>query len=207
VEFSCVQLLGKFSPKFKLVFNDKLTCLQVIWSLLRLEDFVLRYFDADVVEAVALPAGQHHVPIQEEHHLALCADLVEHVALPAGQNHVPIQEEHHLAPCADVVEPVALPMFLSTGKFSLKFELFSNSILTYLKVEPYMLMQLKLWHYLLASTVFLSKKGGSKLLPFFSALCGKEYYYYTLKVQVRIIFLQNHARHRQVCKFLSLVKR
>ena len=45
------------------------------------------------VEAVALPAGQHHVPIQEEHYLALHADVVEPVALSDVQNH----EEHHLA--------------------------------------------------------------------------------------------------------------
>ena len=67
---SSVQPLGKFSPKFKLVFNYKLTCLQVIWSLLGLEVFLLEYFE----------------------------------------------------------------------------------------VEPYMLMQLELWHYLLASNMFLSMK-------------------------------------------------
>ena len=91
---------------------------------------------------MALPAGRHHVPIQEEHYLALRVDVVEPVALSDVQNHVPIQEEHHLA----------------MGKFSLKFELVSNSILTYLKVEPCMRIQLKLWPYLLASTMFLSKK-------------------------------------------------
>ena len=39
---------------------------------------------------MALPAGQHHVPIQEERHHALGADVVVPAALPAGQHHVPI---------------------------------------------------------------------------------------------------------------------
>ena len=51
---------------------------------------------AHAIEAVSLPAGQHHVSIPEEYHPALHADEMEAEALPAGQHHVPIQEEHHL---------------------------------------------------------------------------------------------------------------
>ena len=41
---------------------------------------MLGYFEggtlhADAVGAVALPAGQQHVPIHEEHHLAIGADV------------------------------------------------------------------------------------------------------------------------------------